>query len=82
MSGREYSEDLIARIDAPHLNRLSLSLSYQTVFDVSQVPRFIHGSGMFKPPLFASVEVSHRGIDISICHQSMAISSCKHTALG
>ena len=62
----EYLEDLIARVNAPHINRLSLSFSYQTVFDVSQVPRFIHGSEMFKPPLFASVEVSHRGVDISI----------------
>lgn len=62
----EYSEDLIARLDAPHLNHLSLKFFYQTVFDVPQVPRFIQGSEIFKPPLFASVDVSSHGIDVSI----------------
>jgi hypothetical protein len=62
----EYSEDLLARIDAPLLSHLSLRFSYQPVFDIPQVPRFIHGSEMFKPPLYANVEFDCHGVDISM----------------
>ena len=62
----EYLEELIARIDAPHLVRLSLIFFYQAVFDAPQQFRFIHDSEIFKSPLLSTVEVSPQGIEVTM----------------
>jgi len=53
----EYSEELMARIDAPLLDFLRLKFFYQPVFDIPQVPQFIRRIEKFKPPIEAMVEV-------------------------
>jgi len=51
----EYSEELMARIDAPSLGLLHLEFFYQPVFDIPQVPQFIHRIQKVKPPIEAYV---------------------------
>lgn len=40
----------MSRIDAPLLSSLSLYFFYQPVFDIPQVPQFLHHVERFKPP--------------------------------
>jgi hypothetical protein len=52
----EYSEDLMARISAPLLNHLSLDFFYQPIFDIPQVPQFIHHTKQLKRPIHAEAQ--------------------------
>ncbi|KAI0249325.1 hypothetical protein BJV78DRAFT_708714 [Lactifluus subvellereus] len=44
----EYLEDLVARIGAPQLDTLQISLFNQLIFDIQQLPYFIDHAGMFR----------------------------------
>ena len=37
----EYLDDLVARIDAPHLNKLDVTFVDQNIFEIRQIPQFI-----------------------------------------
>jgi hypothetical protein len=52
----EYSEDLMARINAPHLNHLSLEYFYQPILDIPQVLHFIHHTKRLKRPNSAHID--------------------------
>jgi hypothetical protein len=47
----EYLEDLVARIDAPLLRELYITLFNQIVFDTPQFVQFISRTPELKPPL-------------------------------
>ena len=51
----EYSEELMARIDAPSLCCLHLKFFHQPALEIPQVPHFIHRIQKFKPPIEAYV---------------------------
>jgi hypothetical protein len=44
----EYLEDLVARIHAPQLQGVFVTISNQLIFDVQQLPRFISHAGMLR----------------------------------
>jgi hypothetical protein len=62
----KYSEDLIARIDAPLLRTFSLELSQQPNFDISQVPQFLSRIEIFKPPFTGDIILCDSHIDASL----------------
>ena len=62
----EYSEDLIARIDAPLLRSFSLQFFYQPILDIPQVPQFLRWVENFKPPLTADIDLLDYAIDASL----------------
>ena len=53
---REYSEDLMSRIDAPLLQYLRLTFFYQPIFDMPQLSRLISGTEELESALFASLD--------------------------
>lgn len=62
----EYSEELMAQIDASSLDYLHLDFFYQSVFDIPQVFRFIHCTEAFKPPARAMVQFFCDAVDVVI----------------
>ena len=46
----EYLEDLMARIDAPHLNDLNIFLFHQLIFEMPQLTQFIRRTPNLRPP--------------------------------
>ena len=46
----EYLEGLVARIDAPQLNKLHVTLFNQIAFETPQFLQFISRTPMLKPP--------------------------------
>ncbi len=79
----EYLEDLLARIDAPHLDDLNISLFHQLIFDMPQLTQFISRTPNLRPPDEARVlfkaskatvilpQISYRRVLLGIsCRQS------------
>ena len=62
----KYSEDLIARIDAPLLLYFSLQFFYQPIFDIPQVPQFLCCVEKFKSPLTADIDFFKYTIVVSL----------------
>jgi hypothetical protein len=56
--GSDYLEDLVARIDAPLLDFLSMRLFYQIAFDTPQIAQFVARSPITQPPVKARIVVS------------------------
>ena len=54
----EYLEGLVARIDAPFLNRVDITFFNQLIFDVPQLSRFIGRMELLKSAKMAEVESS------------------------
>ena len=63
---REYSEDLMSRIDAPLLRCLRLKFHYQPIIDNPQLSRLINGMEKLKSPLLASIVFHADGIEVSM----------------
>jgi hypothetical protein len=57
----EYSEDLVSRIDALLLDCMLLQFFHHPIFDIPELPQFIHHSKILKPP--SEVDVSF-GYDV------------------
>lgn len=62
----EYLEDLIARIDTPQLNFFSPQFFYQPIFDIPQLPQFIHRAEKLKLPHHARIEFCEDAVVISL----------------
>ena len=63
---REYSEDLMSRIDAPLLRCLRLTFLYRPIFDMPQLSRLINGMEKLKSALYASIDSHKDGIEVSM----------------
>lgn len=68
----EYSEDLMARIDAPLLNHLSLVFFYQPVFHIPQVPQFINRTKQLERPEYAQVSFERDTFNVHLRPWGMA----------
>ena len=62
----EYLEDLVVRIDAPLLDKLSLSFFHQLIFDTPQLTQFITRTPNFKDYNEARVVFSEKDIVVSL----------------
>jgi hypothetical protein len=62
----EYLEDLVARIDAPLLNKISITFFYQLLFDTPQLTRFISRTPKFKAHDEAHVEFSDSDVTVTL----------------
>ncbi|KAH9981606.1 hypothetical protein BJV74DRAFT_854510 [Russula compacta] len=60
----EYLEDLVARINAPQIDNLWIKFSYQPVFELSQLPRFIARTEKLKTFSQANVLFQDHSVDI------------------
>ena len=58
----EYLDDLVARIDAPLLNKLEMTFFYQLIFDSPQLIQFIRRTPKLKVCDEARVEFFHWGV--------------------
>jgi hypothetical protein len=61
----EYLEDLVARIDASLVQDIDISFFNQLVFDLRQLPQFIHHAGMSKSYDQASVIFGSSAVEIN-----------------
>jgi len=66
MGGYEYMEDLMARIDAPQLDNLRLSIFYQPILDAPQLAQFIGRTLRFNALNESYVLFDGRGIFVSL----------------
>ena len=64
----DYLDDILARIDAPLLNKLGITLFYDLIFDTPQLTHFINRTPRFMAHDEASVFFSDRGVWITIPH--------------
>jgi hypothetical protein len=62
----EYLEDLVARIDAPLLNKTSITFFYQLLFDTPQLTRLIRRTSKFKAHDEAHVEFSSSDVTVTL----------------
>jgi hypothetical protein len=60
----EYLEDLVARIDAPLLDSLFLTLSYQLAFGISQLAQFMRRTARFRALDEAHVNLDFFGVQV------------------
>jgi hypothetical protein len=60
----EYLEDLVARIDAPHLVHIAIKFFNQLVFELPQLSLFIGRAKMFKSTIAATIYSSQQSISI------------------
>jgi hypothetical protein len=58
----EYLEDLVARIDAPLLGSLWVTLFHQLIFDISQLPQFVRRISRFEALNEAHVDFGIYGV--------------------
>ena len=77
---REYSEDLMSRIDAPLLQFLRLEFFYQPIFDMPQLSRLINGMEKLESALFASIDLHKDRIAVYLL--SSATGSLEFTCTG
>ena len=63
---REYSEDLMSRIDVPLLRCLRLKFFYQPIFVIPQLTRLISGMEKLKSALWAGMVFHEGGIEVSM----------------
>ena len=61
----EYLEDLVARIDAPRLYSLDITLFNQIVFDTPQTNRFINRTSSLRAPYVARLKFGGKGVHLS-----------------
>jgi hypothetical protein len=54
----EYLEDLVARIDAPLLDKILITFFHQLIFDIPQLAQFMRRTPTFQPVIDASVHFS------------------------
>jgi hypothetical protein len=62
----EYLENLMARIDAPLLEKLGITFFHQLIFDTSQLTRFISRAPKFKSPDEARVVFSNWDVSLTL----------------
>jgi hypothetical protein len=61
----EYLDDLVARLDAPLLDKLDITFFHQLVFDTPNLPQFISRTPSLKPHDEACVAVYDSGVRIA-----------------
>jgi hypothetical protein len=66
----EYSEDLVARLDAPLLRRLNIALFHQLIFDTPQLTQFISRTPKFKACDEARVDLFDQLVSIRLSSQA------------
>ena len=62
----EYLEDFVAQIDVPLLNKLDITFFRPTILDIPQLIHFVNRTLKFKPGDNACVELSDRGVSITL----------------
>ena len=62
----EYLEELVARIDAPQLDRVWIKFFNQLIFDLVQLPRFIGRAEMLKPFNQVNVMFHDDYVDVAV----------------
>jgi hypothetical protein len=62
----EYSEDFVARIDAPLLDNLAISLFHRLIFDTPQLTQFISRMSKFKIHDEARVVFFNRAVSVTL----------------
>ena len=68
----KYLDSLVARIEAPHLGDIDITLSFQPTMDVSQLGRFIERIEMKMELIQADIETFAHAISISFTNSSIA----------
>ena len=61
----EYLEDLVARIEAPLLDRFDIRFFHQLIFDTPQLAHFVTRTSNTEPPVEARVVFSHSDVVVS-----------------
>ena len=64
----EYLEDLVARIDAPLLDKLKITFFHQLIFDTPQLAQFIGRTPNFKAYDEARVTFNSLGVHVEVPH--------------
>ena len=73
----EYLDDLVARIDAPLLNRLDMTFFHQLIFNTPQLTQFISRTPKFKACDDAIVQFSGRSVQVSTIDEALVLAiSC------
>jgi hypothetical protein len=62
----EYLEDLVARIDAPLLNKMTITFFHQLIFDTPRLTQFIGRTPMFKVHNEARMFFSDSGVWVTV----------------
>jgi hypothetical protein len=62
----EYLDDLVARIDAPLLDKLTITLLHQLIFDTPQLSQFISRTPKFKTHTEAHMVFSVKDVSITL----------------
>lgn len=62
----EYLEDLVARVDTPHLNETRITFFYQLVFDTPRFHQFLGRAEQFESPNQANVIFDTRDVVLSL----------------
>ena len=68
----KYLDSLVARLDAPHLGDIDITLSFQPTMDASQLARFIERIEMKMELIQADIETFAHAISISFTNSSTA----------
>jgi hypothetical protein len=58
----EYLEDLVARVDAPLLDKILITFFHQRIFDIPQLAQFMRRTPTFQPVICASVHFSPNNV--------------------
>jgi hypothetical protein len=66
----EYLEDLVARINVPQLNNLTITFFLQLIFDCPQLTQFVRRTPMIKAQGEARVEFSNSDVTVTLPHIS------------
>jgi len=61
----EYLEDLVARIDAPLLDRLDITFFHRLIFDTPQLTQFVARTPNMRPPAEARIVFSDRDVEVT-----------------
>jgi hypothetical protein len=78
----EYLEDLMARIHTPQLNFFNPQFFYQPIFDIPQLPQFIHRADKLKLPAHARIEFCEDAVLISLTSREDGISALRFYCTG
>jgi hypothetical protein len=58
-------EDLVARIDAPLLDKLYIEFFHQLIFDTPQLARFVSRTPNIQPPVEVCIDFGDRNVEIA-----------------